>query len=291
MNDRNHLKNYSGLRKPSWLKIKLPDVTKSGSVVSLIKEHHLNTICSSGMCPNRGECWCNGTATFMIGGDVCTRSCKFCATKSGKPLFEPNAKEIEGIIDSIKRLGLKHVVITSVDRDDLKDGGANHWAKMINSIHSECENITIEALIPDFQGKKDLIDLVVSTRPDVISHNLETVRSLTPIIRSVATYDVSLEVLKYVNQKGIKTKSGIMLGLGEEEWEILETMDDLLKVGCSILTIGQYLQPTTANYPVKNYIPPEKFLEYKNIGLKKGFRFVESSPLVRTSYHAEKHVL
>lgn len=276
-------------RKPEWLKIKLPRGYKTSQVVGLLNEKHLHTICSSGMCPNRGECWGNGTATFMIGGNICTRNCKFCNVTSGKPL-PLNDREIDEIIESVKKLKLRHVVITSVDRDDLPDLGAGHWAKMIRKLKKECPGVTMEVLIPDFQGRKELIDLVINERPDVISHNLETVRRLTPDVRTFAKYDMSLSVIEHIAKSGIRSKSGIMLGLGETEEEILTTMDDLLKVGCEVMTIGQYLQPGKDNFPLREYITPEKFAEYGEIGRKKGFRHIESAPMVRSSYHAEKHI-
>lgn len=277
-------------RKPDWLKIKLPNGTKSAHVVGLLNRHCLHTICTSGLCPNRGECWGNGTATFMIGGNVCTRSCKFCNVATGKPAAL-NTKEIDDIVESINELKLKHIVITSVDRDDLPDLGASHWAETIRQIHNQCKGVTMETLIPDFQGKKDLIDIVINERPDIISHNLETVRRLTPDVRCKATYDCSLGVLKHVADAGIRSKSGIMLGLGETENEVLETMDDLLAVNCRIMTIGQYLQPTENHYTVQEYIHPDVFAQYAVIGEQKGFRHIESAPLVRSSYHAEKHIL
>lgn len=277
-------------RKPDWLKIKLPNGAKSAHVVGLLNRHCLHTICTSGLCPNRGECWGNGTATFMIGGNVCTRSCKFCNVATGKPAAL-NTKEIDDIVESINELKLKHIVITSVDRDDLPDLGASHWAETIRQIHNQCKGVTMETLIPDFQGKKDLIDIVINERPDIISHNLETVRRLTPDVRCKATYDCSLGVLKHVADAGIRSKSGIMLGLGETENEVLETMDDLLAVNCRIMTIGQYLQPTENHYTVQEYIHPDVFARYAVIGEQKGFRHIESAPLVRSSYHAEKHIL
>ena len=277
-------------RKPEWLKIKLPRGFKTSQVVGLLNEHHLHTICSSGMCPNRGECWGNGTATFMIGGNVCTRNCKFCNVSSGKTLpLDP--LEIENISKAIKELNIKHAVITSVDRDDLPDFGAGHWAQMIRRIKTNNPGVTCEALIPDFQGRLDLIDLVVKEGPEVISHNLETVRRLTPEVRSVATYEGSLKVIRHLAQRGVRSKSGIMLGLGETRDEILETMDDLLEAGCEVMTIGQYLQPSQKHFPLKEYITPETFEEYGRIGKEKGFRHIESSPFVRSSFHAEKHIL
>lgn len=277
-------------RKPEWLKIKLPRGFKTSQVIGLLNEKHLHTICSSGMCPNRGECWGNGTATFMIGGNVCTRSCRFCNVATGKPSPLDRA-EIDGIVKSVKDLKLRHVVITSVDRDDLPDLGAGHWAMMIRELKQQCPGVTMEVLIPDFQGRKELIDLVIAEKPDIISHNLETVRRLTPEVRCFATYDMSLDVIRHIAASGIRSKSGIMLGLGETREEILQTMDDLLEAGCEVMTIGQYLQPTKAHYPLQDYITPETFEEYGRIGRQKGFRHIESAPMVRSSYHAEKHIL
>ncbi|MDE6299883.1 MAG: lipoyl synthase [Muribaculaceae bacterium] len=277
-------------RKPDWLKIKLPRGFKTSQVVGLLNEKHLHTICSSGMCPNKGECWGNGTATFMIGGNICTRNCKFCNVPTGKPL-PLDEREIEEIVDSVKMLKLRHVVITSVDRDDLPDYGAAHWARMIRRLKEECPGVTMEVLIPDFQGKETLIDMVINERPDVISHNLETVRRLTPEVRTFATYDNSLSVIRRIAASGIRSKSGIMLGLGETREEILETMDDLIAAGCEVMTIGQYLQPTKNHYPLQEYVHPDTFEEYARIGKEKGFRHIESSPMVRSSYHAERHVL
>lgn len=276
-------------RKPEWLKIKLPKGFKTSQVVGLLNEKHIHTICSSGMCPNRGECWGNGTATFMIGGNICTRSCKFCNVATGRPL-PLNKKEIDDVVNSVKELQLKHVVITSVDRDDLEDCGAGHWADMIRALKKECPETTMEVLVPDFKGRLDLLDMVIAEGPNIISHNLETVRRLTPEVRCFATYDCSLNVLKHIAESGIRCKSGIMLGLGETREEILQTMDDLLSVGCEVMTIGQYLQPTKEHYPLQDYIHPDVFAEYAEIGKKKGFRHIESSPLVRSSYHAEKHI-
>jgi lipoic acid synthetase len=276
-------------RKPEWLKIKLPRGFRTSQVVGLLNEKHLHTICSSGMCPNRAECWGNGTATFMIGGNICTRNCKFCNVTTGRPL-PLDEREIEEITASITQLGLRHVVITSVDRDDLPDLGANHWARMIRRLKEECPGVTMEVLIPDFQGREELLDIVINEKPEIISHNLETVRRLTPEVRTWATYDNSLKVLRYIASKGMRTKSGIMLGLGETREEILQTMDDLLANGCEVMTIGQYLQPAKTNYPLQDYIHPDVFAEYGRIGKEKGFRHIESSPMVRSSYHAERHI-
>ncbi|MCB6971081.1 MULTISPECIES: lipoyl synthase [Butyricimonas] len=276
-------------RKPEWLKIKLPMGQLSTGVLNIVRGHNLHTICTSGMCPNQGECWGAGTATFMIGGDVCTRSCKFCNVATGRPApLDP--REPENIANSVKLLELKHAVITSVDRDDLEDLGAGHWVRVIEAVKRENPNTTMEVLIPDFQGRRELVQQVIDVRPEVISHNLETVRRLSDSVRSRAKYDISLEVIRQVSESGIVSKSGIMLGLGETREEILQTMDDLRAAGCKVMTIGQYLQPTSANLEVKEYVTPEIFEEYGRIGLEKGFRHVESGPLVRSSYHAEKHV-
>ncbi|MCT4599305.1 MAG: lipoyl synthase [Marinifilaceae bacterium] len=277
-------------RKPEWLKIKLPMGDLAVGVNQLIQKNELHTICTSGMCPNQGECWGCGTATFMIGGDICTRGCRFCNVKTGRPnLLDEN--EPDKVATSIKTLKVKHAVITSVDRDDLEDYGANHWAKTIKSIKELNKEITMEVLIPDFNGELNLVDKIIKQNPEVISHNMETTRRLTPTIRSKATYNQSLKVLKHIADSGITAKSGIMLGLGETEEEILQVMDDLLEVGVKVMTIGQYLQPTKNNVEVEEYVSPEKFAEYKEIGLKKGFKVVESGPLVRSSYHAERHVI
>lgn len=278
------------MRKPEWLKIKLPHGFRTKDVVGLLNQHHLHTICTSGMCPNRAECWGAGTATFMICGNICTRNCRFCNVDTNRPLpIDP--EEADKIAQSIKNLQLKHVVLTSVDRDDLEDQGANHWKNVIQRIKEVNPHITMEVLIPDFRGETDLIDIVLSAGPEIVSHNLETVRRLTPKVRSVATYDCSLGVLKYVKSKGFRTKSGIMLGLGEEEAEIIQTMDDLRSVGCDVMTIGQYLQPSRRHFPLQAYIEPETFENYGRIARSKGFRHVESAPMVRSSFHAEKHIL
>lgn len=277
-------------RKPEWLKIQLPMVQLSVEVMNTIRNNQLNTICTSGRCPNQGECWGCGTATFMIGGNICTRSCRFCNVTTGHPApLDP--AEPDHVAESVKALKLKHVVITSVDRDDVEDLGASHWVKVIESVKRENPNTTMEVLIPDFQGRPELVAQVIAAKPEVISHNLETVRRLSDSVRSRAKYDTSLQVLKQIADSGIVAKSGIMLGLGETREEILETMDDLRAIGCRVMTIGQYLQPTAKNIEVKEYIRPEVFEEYKTIGLEKGFSFVESGPLVRSSYHAERHVV
>lgn len=278
------------IRKPEWLKISISANAKYAETKKIVDTHKLHTICSSGRCPNMGECWGKGTATFMICGAICTRSCKFCNTCTGKPL-PLDENEPANVAESIRLMKLNHAVITSVDRDDLEDLGASHWTKTLLKIKEVNPETTIEALIPDFQGKKDLISQVISARPDILSHNMETVRRISPMVRSVAKYDTSLSVIKLISESGITAKSGIMVGLGESKDEVLQTMNDLLEAGCKILTIGQYLQPTHKHYPVAEYITPEQFLEYKTIGEKKGFQTVESGPLVRSSYHAEKHIV
>ena len=276
-------------RKPDWLKIKLPLGANYRHVKNVVSNHGLHTICSSGQCPNMGECWGAGTATFMILGDICTRSCKFCATRTGKPLpLEP--EEPSRLAESVKLMGLKHVVITSVDRDDLDDGGASHWAETINAVKIINPGITIEVLIPDFDNRPELIQLVANAEPDIISHNLETVERLTPLIRSRASYQTSLDVIRKISASGRTAKSGIMLGLGETRDEIHQTMDDLISAGCKIFTMGQYLQPTKAHIEVAEYVHPDEFARLKTEGLARGFKIVESAPLVRSSYHAEKHI-
>lgn len=277
-------------RKPEWLKIKLPMGQLSAEVLNTVRGHHLNTICTSGKCPNQGECWGCGTATFMIGGNICTRACKFCNVTTGKPLpLDP--EEPSHVAESVRLLNLRHVVITSVDRDDVDDLGAAHWVKVIRAVKQENPDTSMEVLIPDFQGRRELIQQIIEAGPEVISHNMETVRRLSPLVRSRATYEVSLEVIRQIAASGGVAKSGIMLGLGETREEIFETMDDLREAGCRVMTIGQYLQPTAKNIEVKEYIHPDTFAEYKEVGLKKGFTYVESGPLVRSSYHAERHVL
>jgi len=283
-------KNRAG-RLPEWLQLKsrLDQDETHQQVRHLIQDQQLNTICTSGNCPNIGECWRAGTATFMILGDICTRGCKFCGVITGKPL-PPDPEEPARLAESIKKLGVKHAVITSVDRDDLPDRGAGFWADTILTIRKVNPRVTLETLIPDFDGNPEWLNIVIDAAPEVISHNLETVRRLTPDIRSKARYDTSLSVINGIARSGLVAKSGIMLGLGETFDEILETMDDLLAAGCQVMTIGQYLRPTREHLPVHEWVTPEKFKEYEKIGLKKGFRFVESSPLVRSSYHAEKHI-
>ncbi len=277
-------------RLPRWMKMKLPAGEDYSRVKNIVERFQLHTICTSGKCPNIGECWGRGTATLMILGEICTRSCKFCGVKTGKPL-PVDQEEPARVAKSVKLMNLKHCVITSVDRDDLADGGAAIWVQTIKYIKSENPVTTIEALIPDFKGNTEYLDSVIKSGAEVISHNLETVKRLTPSIRSVASYQRSLQVLSQIAAAGITAKTGIMLGLGEEEPEILETMHDALQAGCSIFTLGQYLAPSANHFPVLKYVEPVVFEKYKQAGLAMGFRFVESSPLVRSSYCAEKHVV
>lgn len=278
------------LRKPEWLKTQLRSESSFSHVHKVIKQNGLHTICTSGKCPNLSECWNKGTATLMILGEICTRSCKFCNTLTGKPMAV-DTDEPEKIAESIQLMKLKHAVVTSVDRDDLPDRGAIHWAETIRAIKKLNTETTLEVLIPDFDGKTELIDLVINEKPDIISHNLETVSRLTPVIRSKARYETSLSVLHHIASRGVVAKTGIMLGLGETKSEVLDLMDDALAVNCSIITIGQYIQPSRKNIAVSEYITPEMFDEYKQIALNKGFRIVESGPLVRSSYCAEKHIV
>jgi len=275
-------------RLPRWMKMVMPKGESYSMIKNLMNRHQLHTICSSGNCPNIGECWNRGTATFMILGDICTRNCKFCGVTTGKPL-PPDPGEPHRISESVRIMKLKHAVITSVDRDDLPDLGAGIWAETILEVKKRNPETKIEALIPDFQGKTELIQKVIEAAPEVISHNLETVERLTPKIRSMAKYRTSLEIIRCITNSGIISKSGIMLGLGETEAEVLQAMDDLLAVGCKVMTIGQYLAPTLSHIQIVEYILPEQFEKYRIIGLEKGFSFVESGPLVRSSYRAELH--
>lgn len=282
-------KKQTSRRKPDWLKIKLPQSRKYADVQKTIQNHKLNTICTSGKCPNLGECWDRGTATIMILGDICTRACKFCAVKTGKPL-QPDLNEPVKVARSVKILNLNHCVLTSVDRDDLPDKGADTWSETVLQIKKLNPGTTIETLIPDFDGDETLIQKIVDAKPEVISHNLETVKRLTSQIRSRAKYETSLKVIKYLSDAGVISKSGIMVGLGETFDEVVELMNDLRAVECKVLTIGQYLQPTPEHIEVVEYIHPDIFNKWEEIAYKKGFTHVESSPLVRSSYHAEKHV-
>jgi lipoic acid synthetase len=292
MSNENTALSFEGVtrtKKPKWLRVKLPIGENYKKVRSLVDEHKLHTICESGSCPNMGECWGEGTATFMILGNICTRSCGFCAVQTGRP--EP-ADEFEPgrVANSVKLMGVKHAVITSVDRDDLKDGGAEIWAQTVRAIRHQSPGTTLETLIPDFAGKWENLQLIIDVAPEIVSHNLETVRRLTKQVRIQAKYDRSLEVLFRLKKGGMRTKSGVMLGLGETDEEILETMTDLRSVGVDILTLGQYLQPTPKHLPIQEFITPERFDKYGQLGREMGFRYVESGPLVRSSYHAEKHI-
>lgn len=279
----------SKVQKPKWLRVRLPTGESFKKVRKIVDEYQLHTICESGSCPNMGECWGAGTATFMILGNICTRSCGFCAVETGRPgvvdEFEPGK-----VARSVKLMEVKHCVITSVDRDDLTDGGSDIWVKTVQAIRYQSPNTTMETLIPDFAGKWENLQRIIDVAPEIVSHNLETVRRLTKQVRIQAKYDRSLEVLRRLKKGEMRTKSGVMLGLGETEKEVLETMDDLRSVGVDVLTLGQYLQPTRKHLPVISFITPEKFADYKKAGLEKGFRYVESGPLVRSSYHAEKHL-
>ena len=277
------------IKKPKWLKVKLPTGQAYKAVRGITKSHDLHTICESGNCPNMGECWGAGTATFMILGNICTRSCGFCNVMTGRPLAV-DILEPKKVARSVQLMKVKHAVITSVDRDDLRDGGASIWVETISEIRKENPETTMETLIPDFKGRLKDIQPIIDVAPEVVSHNMETVRRLTKKVRIQAKYDRSLDVLRYLNEGGIKTKSGIMLGLGETEAEVVETMHDLRQVGVSIMTIGQYLQPSKKHLSVLEFITPEQFDKYREIGLSLGFQHVESSPLVRSSYHAEKHI-
>lgn len=279
----------SYLRKPAWLKISRQNTEQFARMHELVEHHNLHTICSSGRCPNQSECWSRGTATFMILGDVCTRGCRFCNTKTGVPL-PPDVDEPSKLAESIRIMQLKHAVITSVTRDDLPDGGAQHWGECVRHIREVNPETTIEVLIPDFEGRQADIATALAFRPDVVAHNLETVERLTPLVRAKATYRRSLEVLRYVASLGFRTKTGIMVGLGETSDEVSALMDDALEAGCCVITIGQYLQPSKQNVPVVEYVTPEQFAAYRDMALAKGFKFAESAPLVRSSYHAERHV-
>ena len=277
------------IKKPDWLKIRLGGNETFTQTKQIVESHCLHTICSSGKCPNMGECWSRGTATFMIAGDICTRSCKFCNTKTGRPLPLDTSEPLH-IAQSIQLMGLKHAVITSVDRDDLPDLGANHWVETIQAIKRLNPTTTIEVLIPDFQGRADLVDLVIQAQPDIISHNMETVRRISPLVRSAAHYETSLSVLRQIASRGITAKTGIMVGLGETKEEVLTLIKDVLESNVSVLTIGQYLRPSRSHIEVTEYVTPELFETYRLEALDLGVRIVESAPLVRSSYHAEKHV-
>lgn len=275
--------------KPDWLRVKLPTGENYRHVRSLVDEHKLHTICQSGNCPNMGECWGAGTATFMILGNICTRSCGFCSVATGRPKMVDET-EPEKVAESIRLMKVKHAVITSVDRDDLPDGGSTIWSATIHAVRRISPGTTMETLIPDFAGKWENLQRIIDAAPEIVSHNLETVRRLTKQVRIQAKYDRSLEVLLRLKKGGMRTKSGVMLGLGESKSEVIETMEDLRSVNTDVLTLGQYLQPTKNHLPVAEFITPEQFKEYKELGMQMGYRYVESGPLVRSSYHAEKHL-
>ena len=276
-------------KKPPWLKVKLPTGEKYRNVRNIVDNNKLHTICESGNCPNMGECWGEGTATFMILGNICTRSCSFCAVATGRPLAVDN-EEPKRVAEAVKLMGVKHCVLTSVDRDELKDGGASIWAETVREVRKHNPQTTMETLIPDFKGNIESIDQIIEVHPEVVSHNMETVARLNRLVRPQAKYKRSLFVINRLKEGGMRTKSGVMLGLGEKHEEILEVMRDLVDAGCDVLTLGQYLQPTKMHIDVAEFITPEKFAEYKTIGLEMGFKYVESGPLVRSSYHAERHL-
>lgn len=276
-------------KKPDWLKVKLPTGKDYTNLRKIVSENKLHTICESGNCPNMGECWGAGTATFMILGNICTRSCGFCAVATGRPL-PADLDEPNKVANSVKLMKVKHCVITSVDRDDLKDGGSIIWSETVNAVRAISPTTTLETLVPDFKGDWDNLQRIIDVAPEVVSHNLETVKRLTKQVRIQAKYERSLEVIKRLKIGGMRTKSGIMLGLGETEEEVIEAMQDLIDAGCDILTLGQYLQPTPKHLPVSDFVKPEQFAKLKEIGLSMGLKYIESGPLVRSSYHAEKHL-
>ena len=274
------------LKKPQWLKIRLQSNEGSAEVERIVREHNLHTICSSGLCPNKAECWRRRTATFMILGDICTRGCRFCATKTGIPLA-PDPAEPEKVAESVRLMGLRHAVVTSVTRDDLPDGGAQHWAAVVEAIRRSNDDATIELLIPDLDARADLIEIVAASKPDIIGHNIETVERLTPLVRSRAKYRTSLRTLEIISRSGAISKSGLMVGLGESDDEVLQTLRDLRDVGVEIVTLGQYLRPSLEHYPVAAYITPEKFEWYRLQALEMGFSYCASAPMVRSSYLAD----
>lgn len=275
--------------KPDWLKTQIPGDGKYAEMLKLVKENKLHTICESGKCPNIGECWGVGTATFMILGNTCTRSCQFCNVATGKGDVLDSLEPFK-VAQSINMMGIKHAVITSVDRDDLPDGGSGHWAKTVQTIREFNPETTLETLIPDFQGKTDQLDVIIDVHPEIVSHNIETVERLSREVRVQAKYERSMFVLKYLKENGMKTKSGIMCGMGETEEEVIQTLRDLRGVGVEIVTLGQYMQPTPRHLAVAEYVHPDQFAKYKEIGLDMGFEYIESGPLVRSSYHAEQHL-
>jgi len=277
-------------RRPEWLKAKIPGGEGYAKLKDIIDTHRLHTVCEEARCPNMGECWHSGTATFMILGDICTRSCGFCAVKTGRPDYGLDWDEPRRVVDAVKLMSIRHAVITSVNRDERKDGGAPIFAETIRLIHSEVPGVTVEVLIPDFKGSEDALNIVLDARPDILNHNLETVPNLYRTVRPQANYLQSLEVLERSKRRGIVTKTGLMLGIGEKTDEVIEVMKDVRKTNCDILTLGQYLQPTYKHLPVERYAHPDEFKMLKELGLEMGFRHVESGPLVRSSYHAENQV-
>ena len=283
-------KEVKHAKKPEWIRVKLPTGKKYTELRSLVDKYKLNTICTSGSCPNMGECWAEGTATFMILGNICTRSCSFCGVQTGRP-GAVDWTEPEKVANSIKLMKIKHAVITSVDRDDLKDMGSIIWAETVNSVRRISPGTTMETLIPDFQGNERNINRIIKVAPEVVSHNIETVKRLTRKVRVQAKYQTSLEVLRYLKEEGInRTKSGIMLGLGEKGEEVLESLQDLRASFVDVVTIGQYLQPSKKHLPVHSFITPDVFKKYETFALDLGFKHVESGPLVRSSYKAHKHI-
>ncbi|MBK7099953.1 MAG: lipoyl synthase [Sphingobacteriales bacterium] len=277
------------IKKPDWLRVKLPIGESYRNVRGLVDQHKLHTICESGNCPNMGECWGAGTATFMILGNVCTRSCGFCAVATGKPLA-PDFDEPQRVAEAIHLMKVKHAVITSVDRDELWDGGSTIWHNTIKAVKTLCPQTTLETLIPDFKGKKEDIQRVIDAAPEVISHNIETVERITKQVRIQAKYWRSMEVMRYLKENGVRTKSGIMLGLGERKEEVIQTLQDLKDNGCDVVTIGQYLQPTPKHLEVQRFVHPDEFAFYKDAGYEMGLDYVESGPLIRSSYHSERHL-
>jgi len=286
----NNIPTGSKVKKPDWLRVKLPIGENYKHVRSLVDNHKLHTICESGNCPNMGECWGEGTATFMILGNICTRSCGFCAVATGRP-EAVDWDEPQRVAEAIYLMKVKHAVITSVDRDELKDGGSIVWQNTIKAVKSLTPNTTLETLIPDFKGQKENIQRIIEAAPEVVSHNIETVERLTRQVRIQAKYHRSMEVLRILKESGMRTKSGIMLGLGEKKEEVIQTMTDLKNSGVDVITIGQYLQPTKNHLPVVRFVHPDEFREYREIGYEMGIDYVESGPLVRSSYHSDKHVI
>jgi len=282
-------KSQTQNRRPDWLKVRIPGGENYSHLLTLMRGKHLHTVCEEALCPNISECWNRGTATFMILGNICTRSCGFCAVKTGRPT-ELDLDEPRRVAEAIKQMGIRHAVITSVNRDELKDGGAGIFAETIRRIRTLVPRCRVEVLIPDFKGDEDSLNIVIEAKPDILNHNTETVPRLYTAVRPQAKYARSLQLLDRAKKKGMVTKSGLMLGIGERTEEVLEVMKDLREVNCDILTLGQYLQPTKAHLPVERFVYPDEFKMLKEEGLKMGFRYVESGPLVRSSYHAELHI-